>query len=346
MTTPGTSAMPATDVTVVDAHAHAMPKPLLKELERRGLAELGPLAEGAVVLDRTISGLPTRSPTPCPPAQHDLDAKLSHMDAEGRDVELVSPPPFVCATTTTDDGLAQEVARESNDAVADLARESGDRVRAVGFLPLGRPGATDEARRCLDELDCVALTIPTTAAGRELDDEALEETWSYLAGRGVPVLVHPSGGLGVDRMRSHHLPQLLGFPFDTTLAVVRMILGGVLDRHDLTLVIAHGGGCLGALRGRLDQGWEHKPVTRTCDRRPSAYLAELYYDTAVFDPVALVALVEMYGSGQLVLGTDAPFDVSDRQPLATVDALGLPPHEHRAVLGATVAGLLSDRRGA
>ena len=62
------------------------------------------------------------------------------------------------------------------------------------------------------------------------------------------------------------------------------MFGRVLERFPLNLCLAHGGGCLPALRGRLDMGWDRKDVARTTPLPPSEYVDRLYYDTAVFTP--------------------------------------------------------------
>lgn len=77
------------------------------------------------------------------------------------------------------------------------------------------------------------------------------------------------------------------------------------------LALAHGGGCLGSLRGRLDLGWDRRPVAHTTPRAPSSYLDERHYDTAVFDPGLLRDLVDQVGAERVVLGTDHPFDLAE-----------------------------------
>src|SRR6185312_7211311 len=97
--------------------------------------------------------------------------------------------------------------------------------------------------------------------------------------RSTFVFLHPSGVPDPHRQADFWLPQLVGYPMETALAVARLVFGRVLERHPLTLCLAHGGGCLPALRGRLDLGWERKEVARTTAVRPSEFTDRLYYDT-------------------------------------------------------------------
>src|SRR5439155_11393240 len=107
--------------------------------------------------------------------------------------------------------------------------------------------------------------------------------------------------------------------------------------------LAHGGGCLPAIRGRLDMGWANKPVAHTTVEPPGRLADRLYYDTAVFSPVLLRRLVEDVGAGHVLLGTDHPFELRDQAPLSSVAAAGLDPAGTRAVLWDTAAKLLHLR---
>jgi aminocarboxymuconate-semialdehyde decarboxylase len=125
-----------------------------------------------------------------------------------------------------------------------------------------------------------------------------------------------------------------------------VVFGGVLERFALTLCLAHAGGCVPALRGRVDLGWRSKAVAHTVPLPPTAYLDRLYYDTAAFSPVVLRRLVDDVGAGHVLLGTDHPFELRDPWPLRTVRALGLAPAQERAILWDTAASRLGLARPA
>jgi len=133
----------------------------------------------------------------------------------------------------------------------------------------------------------------------------------------------------------------IGFTFDTTLAVARMILDGFFDRHPhLALIASHGGGTLPYLAGRLDRCHEMIPAcAEVIERRPSEYLREIYYDAVVYSPAALALCLEVAGSDERVLyGSDYPHNIGDmRGCLARVDAL--PAATSRRVRGANAAKL-------
>lgn len=112
----------------------------------------------------------------------------------------------------------------------------------------------------------------------------------------------------------------------------------MLDRHpDLVLILAHGGGYLPYQFGRLDCGHAVRPECAGAARAPRAYLRAFYYDTVVHSGEALRYLVGLVGAARVLLGTDAPFDMGDPDPLATLDRAGVSPADRRAIAHETAA---------
>jgi aminocarboxymuconate-semialdehyde decarboxylase len=116
----------------------------------------------------------------------------------------------------------------------------------------------------------------------------------------------------------------VGFPFDSTMAVSRMIFDGFFDRYpNLKLIVAHGGGTLPFLAGRLDRCWEVIPACRVhLDRPPSEVLKRIYADTALYTREALRDTLETFGGEHVVYGTDFPHTNADMGPsLARINEL-------------------------
>ena len=322
---------------VLDVHAHAMPLPVLRWLSDNDLADLTGVEAGTVRLDPRVSGVGPGAVLPLARSQHDVGTRLAEMDAVGVSHHAVSLPPFLFCSTADDRKLVAEVVGRGNDALAGYVAEAPGRLLALGNVPLGWPDAAGEARRCLDDLGMAGIAIGSRGAGRDLDDPVNDDLWALLAERRSFVFLHPSGVPDAHRQRDFYLAQLVGYPMETALAVARLVLGRVLERFDLTLCLAHGGGCLPAVRGRLDMGWRNKDVAHTTPHRAESSTPDrLYYDTAVFSPVLLRRLVEDVGVDHVLLGTDHPFELRDETPLASIAAAGLP----RAVLWDNAAALL------
>jgi len=328
------------DLPAVDVHAHAMPMPMLRRLQDRGLAELAGATPSVVQLDPRVSGIAAGVPLPLARSQYEVSDRLTEMDAAGISHHAVSLPPFLFCSTADDPAFVAEIVAQGNDQLADHVALAPGRLVGLGSVPLGWPGAAEEARRCLDHLGMAGVTIGSQGGGRDLDDPVNEDLWALLAERGVLVFLHPSGVPDARRQRDFYLAQLVGYPMETALAVARLIFGGVLERHRLTLCLAHGGGCLPALRGRMNMGWRNKEVARTTPLPPGDYADRLYYDTAVFSATLLNRLVADVGAGQVLLGSDFPFELADASPRGSVSELGIDTAAARAIEWDTAAKLL------
>jgi aminocarboxymuconate-semialdehyde decarboxylase len=330
------------DDRALDVHAHAMPLPLLERLAHRGLADLAAVPDGIVRLDPRVSGVGPNAPLPLARSQYDTAVRLSEMDANGVDVHAVSLPPFLFASTSDDAGFVADVVAPGNDELAVYVADAPDRLLGLGSVPLGFPGAADEARRCLDELGLHGIAIGSRGGGKDLDHAVNEDLWTLLAERRTFVFLHPSGVPDPRRVADWYMPQLVGYPAETAIAVARLVFSGTLDRFPIHLCLAHGGGCLPALRGRMDMGWERKEVAHSTPLPPSAYVDRLYYDTAVFNTTLLRRLVEDVGADHVMMGTDHPFELADFTPVQTVHALGLDEKATRAILWDNAAQLLGQ----
>jgi aminocarboxymuconate-semialdehyde decarboxylase len=325
--------------SVLDVHAHAMPIPLLSWLAGRGLGEVF-LGRDIVRLDPRVSGVGPGADLPLTPSQYDVDVRLEEMDKLGVSHHAVSMPPFLFCSTATNANFVREIIQRGNDELANYVAQAPGRLLALGSVPLGWPAAAQEAQRCLGELGMAGIAIGSRGAGRDLDDPINDDLWLLLATRQTFVFLHPSGVPDPLRQLDFWLPQLVGYPMETALAVARLVFGGVLERYPLRLGVAHGGGCLPALRGRLDLGWDRKQVAHTTVAAPSELIGRLYYDTAVFSDRLLLRLIEDFGADHVLLGTDHPFELGDRTPIDTVRRLGLPEPVSRAILWDNAADLL------
>jgi aminocarboxymuconate-semialdehyde decarboxylase len=328
------------ETPAVDVHAHAMPMPLLRWLQERGLADLAGATPSVVRLDPRVSGIAAGVPLPLARSQYEVSDRLTEMDAVGTSHHAVSLPPFLFCSKADEEGFVTEIVARGNDQLADHNALAPGRLVGLGSVPLGWPGAAEEARRCLDELGMAGIAIGSQGGGRDLDDPANEDLWALLAERGVLVFLHPSGVPDAHRQRDFYLAQLVGYPMETALAVARLIFGGVLERHDLTLCLAHGGGCVPALRGRMDMGWRSKDVARTTTVPPSAFADRLYYDTATFSTPLLTRLVADVGAHHVLLGSDFPFELADPAPRESVRALDIDAAAMRAIEWDNAAKLL------
>jgi aminocarboxymuconate-semialdehyde decarboxylase len=256
---------------------------------------------------------------------------------------VASLPPFLLRhdLPATD---AIDYCRLMNDGLAAAAAGSAGRIHVLAAVPLQDPAAAArEVARAVEELGCLGAVIATNVAGRvELDDPSLSPFWAVAEALGALVFIHPHDVAGVSRMRDYHLRNLVGNPLETTLGASRLIFGGVLDRHPgLRVLLAHGGGSLPWLTGRLDRGFQVRTECRTTSQTPSRWAARFLYDTVLFDPRAVRMLVDAVGAHRVVLGSDFPFDMGDPDAVSTVERALDDPEARREVLSGNADRILA-----
>jgi predicted TIM-barrel fold metal-dependent hydrolase len=218
----------------------------------------------------------------------------------------------------------------------------------LGVLPASDvESAVEVAREVSSTPTLYGLIGGCRICGLTLDDERLAPLWRELERGGLPLFVHPHDAAALELLEGygHALPLALGFPFETTIAVTRLVLGGVLRRYPgLRLVVAHGGGTLPFLAARLDVAWRSDRTARErLDVAPSEQLASLYVDAVLYHPRALHAAAELVGADRMLFGTDHPFFSADpRTNLSAVEA-AFSDGARADVLGATAASLFAAR---
>jgi aminocarboxymuconate-semialdehyde decarboxylase len=272
----------------------------------------------------------------------DADAILAAQDVAGIDRVVLCPwVALLGYDAEPEDGL--ERCRVQNGGLAALRAMHADRVSVLGAVPLQDPGLAAGELEALMDSDFAGVEIAASVNGTYLGDDRFEPFWEAAEASGALVFVHPTTrGFADPVFGDYYLWNLVGNPMETTIAAAHMVLSGVLERHpDLRVLLAHGGGALPALRGRLRHGWSAvKPARARLSEPPEASLRRFYYDTVTHDPAVLRELVAFAGADRVLLGSDYPFDMADPRPAETVAAAGLHRDDERAVLGGNAARLL------
>jgi aminocarboxymuconate-semialdehyde decarboxylase len=297
---------------VVDVHAHYLP-PSVLDLMGVGRAQVTLGKWCGVDGHIHLNGMPVGSTLDM---LSSVDSMLAAMTATGVGMRVLSPPPFTYRYwADAADGLA--LCRLLNDATAAVVRDHPDAFLGLCTVPLQDPdAAVREFERAVDELGLVGVTLGTNVAGRSLADPALRPFLAAVADRGCPVLVHPDF-VPDARLSDHYLINLVGLPTESAITLGNLLLGGVLQElPHLRIGFVHGGGTAPALLGRLDKGWTVRPESRSAtDRLPSSQLGNVFFDTLTHSPQALRHLLDVAGPDRVMIGTDAPFDVEDLDPL-------------------------------
>lgn len=270
----------------------------------------------------------------------DPGTRIVDMDAMGIDIQLVALTPFQYFYWADAD-LAPRVAALQNETIAAAVDQYPNRLIGVGTLPLAHPDAAVAEMSRVVDLGFPAVEIGADVNGADLDDPALEPVWSTLEEFGLVVILHPAGFTEAKRLTDYYLVNVIGIPLSTTLAVTRLILAGIFERHpDLRMVLVHGGGYLPFYWARTDHAFRHRPEMRQhIDRLPSEYLDDLYFDLTVFDPTMVETLANRFGADHLLIGTDYPFDMGETDPLALLAQTNLGEEERSLIAGDNARGL-------
>lgn len=272
-----------------------------------------------------------------------LPQRLADMDEMGVDVQVVSPSPTQYYYWA-EEALAREVVALQNQAIADLCRQHPTRFAGLGTLALQHPAlAQEQLAHAIGTLGLKGVQISTSIDGRELDDPSLRGFWAKAEALGAVVFIHPFGTTLGARTASHYLVNTIGQPLETAIALSRLIFGGVLEAHPrLKIVAAHGGGYLPTYISRSNHAHAVRPEAAADNATPPGeLLRRIWFDSLVYDPIALRHLVDRVGVSQVVVGTDYPFDMGHYDMHALVDGTpGLTEAERGDILGGNAARLI------
>jgi aminocarboxymuconate-semialdehyde decarboxylase len=275
----------------------------------------------------------------------EVAAKLDSMDRKGIDISVISPaPPMFYYWANAD--LALEVAGLVNDGVADMVGARPARLRGMATVPMQHPdAAVAELERVVKNFGFKAVEIGTSIEGAQLAEERFRPLLRRASELNVFVFAHPYYVGAKAGLENYYLTNLIGNPLDTTVMLANLMFSGRLDElPDLKIVLAHGGGFLPYQIGRLVHGHAVRSETNGISKSsPKELLKRIYFDSLVFEPQALRYLIDLVGAGHVCIGTDAPFDMADNDPKATIDAVpGITPRERQCICCGTALKLLRE----
>jgi len=274
----------------------------------------------------------------------DVAKRLEDMARVGIDTEVLSlSTPNVYFV----EGKAQaEVARLVNDAYAELAQRHPGRFLGFASIPMDDPDAAlMEVRRAMDELRMQGVIVLSNIRGRALADPVYRPFFEEADRRRLCVFVHPMIPAAADAFTEYVLGPIVGFPFDTTVAIAKLCYAGVFkDLPNIRWLVAHAGGAIPYLMERLDSGWRDFAECRVnIDQPPSLYLKRLYYDTVTFSPHNLRLLRDVVGADHMVMGSDYPHLLgSIEKAVTSIEGMDSSPAEKERVFSGTALSILNN----
>ena len=321
----------------IDIHTHSLSQKWLKLVKEKGNPDLdiGLNPNGSEFLIE--HGTPSMSLTH---AMFDYQQRIVDMDAERIDLSIVSltSPSAFWGT----ENVSVECAEIINDDMAAAQTSYPDRIRFLATLPWEFPGrAVKELERAVN-LGAVGVMTLANIRGKFLNDQLFNPIWIEIEKRGLPVLIHPTVPLGSEKMDlgPHRLLGPVGFMFDTTLAISRMIMDGFIDRFPKIKIIAsHAGGYLPFVSKRMDLFFLQTEFDKKIIDLPSSYLERIYYDSIVYQADGLQSLLNLAGPDRIMFGTDYPHaaDIPELTRLVT----DLPSDQTVKILGSAAQNVFN-----
>ena len=295
---------------VVDVHTHVLTEAWFDLLKRHGAPRYTVKEVRGGLRAIHLDGAPFMTPVP---AMFDYDLRLETMNEHGVDVGVVSLTCPNCYWGPPEVSL--QAARIMNDDMAAARTAHPDRLRWFASLPWQHEAlALAELERACGA-GASGVMVLANIGGQPLTDPAFAAIWRAIDARALPVLVHPTAPPGVAEMdmSRFQLTASIGFTFDTTLAVSRMIYDGFFDTYRSVKIIAsHGGGALPYLIARMDQCFDNSPACREkIAVRPSEYMSRIFADAVVFSSEALNLCVNAFGADNVLYGSDYPHTIGD-----------------------------------
>jgi aminocarboxymuconate-semialdehyde decarboxylase len=306
----------------IDIHTHFVPgsipqqaggNPLWPSIERKG-------ADGAAVMvgGKVFRVIDSRS--------WDAACRIDDMSADDVDVQVVSPMPELLSHwfPAAD---ADALCRYINEGIAELCNANPGKFIGIGMAPMQDASLAIKRLNEIKSLGLRGIEVGSHINGIPLGDVRLHDIYAAAEQAGLMVMIHPLHPLGLDRMGGRpELAAVAAFPLETAFAAVSLMTNGVTERFpELRIMLSHGGGALPWILPRLRHArGVGAPLNSLFSRDPGEMAKAFYYDTILYDDVALNYLVAKVGEDRLVVGSDYPFTIKQDRPAESAErALGL-----------------------
>lgn len=289
----------------------------------------------------------------------DMAFRVELLDKYGFDFQVVTPAPIEVNYFPGDAPTRLEIARRLNDNMASVREDSKGRLIPIGVIPLNsyNDASAREMERAIRSLGLKGINVPSHVMGRPLDSAEYRPFWAQAEELGIPVYIHPCGPAqanGRSYEAEYDLTHNFGWPFETTLALSRLVFSGIMESYPKLKIISHhlGGGMVPFFMGRTLETYEpsrqKELFGHTLPKSLFEYFSRFYYDTAVGGSAAAIRCAcEVFGTRQIVFATDAPMGPGQGQMRLknypdVVRALNLPPADAEIILGGNILGVFES----
>ena len=309
----------------IDSHAHIYPLRYLEELKKCNLV----------------------FPFSVTPKMYDPEERIRDMAIMGVDKQLLTLGPPGMDLEGADPKITVLLSKIANDEIAGLVKKYPQKFIGLANLPLQEPeAAVTELERGVKELDLKGGAIFSNVKGRALDNPEFLPLFAKAAELNIPLFIHPASPRFREGLSEYRLDIIIGFLFDSTLAVTRIIFSGILEKYPtVKLVLVHLGSTLPYILPRLDVEsslmQKFLPNYRLDIQRPPSeyFIRSIYIDTVSHHPPAYICARDTCGIDKILLGSDYPYSLWELTVKAIAD-LPLPQEEKEMIYAGNLSRLL------
>jgi predicted TIM-barrel fold metal-dependent hydrolase len=254
------------------------------------------------------------------------------MDGTGIDYALLSTNmPGPCSLPGE---LGVPAARALNDSLIGTMNDNPARFGVLAGLPWNIPRAAVEEMQRARELGACGVVLYSHIGGKPVDDAFFELVYDSAEELNMPLVLHPTVPTWGESVKDHSMITMMALQVDTSFALLRLVLGGILERHpDLKVVMPHAGGVLPYMMGRIEHQTEVMGRGREhISRSVASYLEQVFFDVVSPSKQALDFVYRFHGAERLLFGTDHPW-VDPRVFMELVDSMEIPEEEKARILG-------------
>jgi aminocarboxymuconate-semialdehyde decarboxylase len=265
---------------------------------------------------------------------------IDDMDKLKIDMSVISSAAVIQPIYWAEPQLALKIAQQLNDTAAARVAHSPKRIIGSFVVPFQDMNlAMTEFTRAVGDLGLKVANVPAEVRGIYLGDAQFRPFWEAAQDKDVVVFMHPDGAKD-PWFFQWGMWNSLGQSLEEAKFMASVLYEGILETYPrLKLVVAHGGGYFPHNMGRLDRNVKNAPHSmKNITHKPSEYLRNIYYDTCLYDPTVLSALIKIVGPDRLLLGADWPIGEAD--PLGFVDRSEVNDSEKRMIKGGRAAELV------
>jgi len=286
----------------------------------------------------------------------DIEARVQMLDDKFPDVQQVLTLSLPSPELVGGPELAPELARIANDGMADMVRKWPKKFPAfIASLPMNNVSAAlEEMDRAIGKLEARGVQICTSVAGRPLDEPEYFPVFERAAKKhDVPIWMHPArpatrADYAGEAKSKYEIWQVLGWPFETSVAMSRMVFSGLFEKLPAVRIITHHcGAMIPFFSGRAETLWaqlgsrsadeNYEALLASMKKKPIEYFKMFYADTVLGGSAsALRCGLDFFGADKVVFASDCPFDPEGgpmfiREGIRSVEDLKLPESDKRKI---------------